>query len=133
MESDAVVYPRWVWCLVLVVLASLIAEPGILRAKAEGDCVQCRSNMKNIGTALEMYSTDNSGCYPIALRQVVPTYLQEIPTCPSAGRDTYSAGYASFSKPDEYTVVCRGENHPTLGLGPNYPRYGSPMRCGISM
>lgn len=37
------------------------------------------SNLKNIGTALEMYSTDHKGLYPKKLDELTPDYLKQIP------------------------------------------------------
>ncbi|MDQ7823593.1 MAG: hypothetical protein RDV48_12410 [Candidatus Eremiobacteraeota bacterium] len=38
-----------------------------------------RSNLKNIGTSLEMYSTDHKGYYPEKLEDVTPEYLRQLP------------------------------------------------------
>lgn len=93
----------------------------------------CVSNLKNTGTALEMYATDNTGEFPQSLKSLTPNYLKTIPTCPSAGADTYSGGYAasrsllSNGKPvGAYTVVCSGANHTRRGnVPPNFPQYTS--------
>lgn len=102
-----------------------IAVPNFIRARSQGQTTACKSNLKNIGTALEMYSTDNSGHYPTQLSKLTPDYLKTIPTCPSAGHDTYSASYESHLLPDGYTVMCQGANHEKAGLGPNFPQYTS--------
>ncbi len=86
---------------------------------------QCMSNCKNIGTALEMYSTDNSGHYPTSLKKLVPDYLKFIPTCAAAGKDTYSATYESGMNPDWYKFHCSGAHHTKVGAPPNYPQYNS--------
>jgi len=83
----------------------------------------CKSNLKNMGTALEMYSTDNKGHYPRALSQITPSYLKTIPTCPSSGASTYA--YTFSVKPDSYTVFCSGSYHKANGLAPDYPEYDS--------
>ncbi|MHB2017150.1 MAG: hypothetical protein ACYCW6_09420 [Candidatus Xenobia bacterium] len=48
-----------------------------------------------------------------------------IPTCPSAGQDTYSASYRAHSSPDGYTFACSGNNHNGAGVAPGYPQYNS--------
>lgn len=53
----------------------------------------CQANLKIIGTALEMYSTDHSGHYPQVLSDISPQYVASIPTCPGADNDTYSKVY----------------------------------------
>jgi len=93
--------------------------------KSTGTVTGCKSNMKNIGTALEMYSTDNVGHYPKTLGKLVPDYLKKIPACPAAGKDTYSASYRSKAEPDCYEFFCKGEYHKDAGLKKNRPRYNS--------
>jgi hypothetical protein len=101
--------------------------PNFIRAQAQGQFTACKSNLKNIATALEMYSTDARGRYPTSLSALTvdQRYLRTLPTCPAAGRDTYSATYRSRSSPDRYTVLCTGENHKSVGVGENYPQYNS--------
>lgn len=81
------------------------------------DLRQCRSNLRNVSTALEMYSTDASGRFPPTLASLEPDYLRTIPTCPARGADTYSAGYDRSA--DTYTLFCRGLNH--AAVGPDQP------------
>ena len=113
--------------VVVVVLISVMASilvPNFLRARARGQLTACKSNCKNIGTALEMYSTDNQARYPVSLSQLVPKYLKTIPTCPSAGQVTYG-NYVSASEPDVYTFCCAGENHRSSSTAPNYPQFNA--------
>jgi len=107
---------------ILIALAVVIA-PNFLRARSQGTLTACKSNLKNIGTALEMYSSDHGGHYPEKLSELTPNYLKTIPTCPCAGKDTYSASYRSTANPDYYLVFCSGSNH--KGLPPNFPQYDS--------
>ena len=91
--------------------------------KAVGHLTACRSNLKTIGTALEMYSTDNHGRYPAVLSKLTPDYLKSIPTCPLRFHENY--GYASMTEPDIYTVWCGGKNHASQGIPENFPEYDS--------
>lgn len=103
---------RYLCILVLAALAGLVAwiAPAFIPARAQGSGPnRCKSNLKNIGTALEMYSTDFSGHYPAELGALVPRYLDELPACPRAGRFTYS--YTVAILPDAYTMTCTG-GHP---------------------
>jgi hypothetical protein len=111
-----------------LVLGALLI-PGFIRARARGSLTACKSNLKNIGTALEMYSTDWSGKYPGSLEALTPNYLKTIPECPSAGSMTYrvhfgvgapmnSAGYEDY-----YYIECYGENHKQVSVTGNYPAY----------
>ena len=84
----------------------------------------CSSNLKNLGAALEMYSADSEGHYPATMALLTPNYLKTIPTCPSAGTDTYSASYRVYQGGKvNYTVFCQGHNHESSGTPPDYPRF----------
>ncbi len=107
--------------VILAVIAPIFVRPH----HTGGQVTACKSNLKNIGTALEMYSTDFGGRFPIHLSLLSPDYLKNIPTCPSIGWDTYSGGFSSTSGPDAYTVVCSGSNHGAVGLSANFPQYNS--------
>lgn len=120
-----------VFILPMMGIIAAILIPNFLRARAQGQFTQCQSNMKNIGAALEMYSTDNGGHYPDSLKKIAPDYLREIPTCASAGTDTYSGSYTSVMEDKEqgteeaYTFYCKGDNHTAVGNSDNYPQYNS--------
>lgn len=71
---------------------------------------------------MEMYSDDWDGQFPDDLSKLTPKYLKTIPTCPSAGRDTYTDSLRPG--PEGYTVCCQGKNHEGAGLHqPNFPTY----------
>lgn len=115
----------------VVPIMAAILIPNFIRARAQGQCTACKSNLKNIGTALEMYSTDYEGRYPPSMdcltRKVgnMGPYLTRIPMCPAAQRDTYSSSYQVSSAPDMYTFWCQGENHRAVRLPANYPAYSA--------
>ena len=111
--------------IAIIAILAAILVPNFIRARAQGQFTACKSNLKNIGTALEMYSTDASGRYPTALTILTPNYLKNIPTCPSAGAATYTGGYTAASNPDAYTVVCTGTNHKAVDASAAYPQYNS--------
>lgn len=111
--------------IAIIAILAAILVPNFLRARAQGQVTACKSNCKNIGTALEMYSTDSSGHYPTSLSRLASDYLKVIPDCPSAGGNTYSAAYTYHSNPDAYTFYCNGTNHSAVGYSANYPQYNS--------
>lgn len=84
---------------------------------SEQNWTYCKSNLKNLATALEMYSTDNGGRYPLGL-EALPggNYLKLIPSCPTQA--VYS--YEVTASPDRFTLNCKG-SHPQAG----YPQYSS--------
>lgn len=121
--------------LIFSILALLaeITVPNLLRARAQGSLTQCKSNLKNLGTALEMYSADNYGIYPCSLGGVTPNYIKVLPTCRFTGENSYV--YRRREKPNIYTTYCRSykrtrnrfchnEGCCEHGLD-NYPQYDS--------
>jgi hypothetical protein len=117
--------PSLLGCNVLAMVVLFILFPP--RCRNCGQLTACKSNVKNIATSLEMYSTDNAGHYPQSLSQLTPKYLKVIPQCPTAQRDTYSLHYFRAEKPeDAYTVGCGGCYHHAAGVNePGYPQYSS--------
>lgn len=119
-----------------------MAQPdAFLKGRAQGQFTACKSNVKNIATALEMYASDNAGQYPLALSKLVSSdrknsYLYAIPTCPAAGKDTYSSTYKMKNakrdkngalvdpkSSDFYSFRCAGHHHKTAGAPPDRPAY----------
>jgi hypothetical protein len=112
-----------------------------IRPKPQGLLTACKSNLKNIGTAMEMYASDNQGQCPSSLEALAPSYLKSLPECPSARQQTYSASYQVKRKAiptsstnnkmptgltsDDYTVFCQGSHHAKAGLPADYPIYSS--------
>jgi hypothetical protein len=105
-----------------------ILIPNFIRARAQGQFIACKSNCRNIGTALEMYSSDFE-VYPSAMKKLVPKYLRTMPTCPASGSDTYSSSYLVRMNRDgkggDYIFFCSGSNHSAVGAPPNFPQYQS--------
>lgn len=125
--------PEAISLIALLVISSVAGQMFCGDTAAQHD--KCKSNLRTLGTACEMYSTDNWGRYPRRLQDLVPGYIKAIPTCPAADRDTYSPSFASTSNPDDYTIFCQGNNHRRSGCGINYPQYcaSDGMRCLIAM
>ena len=106
-------------CTAFMAILAAVLVPNFIHARFLGQWTACKSNLKNIGTALEMYSTDNQGRYPLRLQQLLPTYLKQIPTCPTAESDTYSVSYQQTHKPDNFSYSCQGHHHSPDG-DPSY-------------
>lgn len=106
--------------LTLILLLSLAA------VACRGTATACKSNLKNLATALEMYASDHQGHYPPELSFLVSgRYLKTIPTCPSAGTDTYSRSYIRLSDPDNFALCCAGNHHAPSMIAPNNPAYSA--------
>lgn len=120
--------------IAIIAILAAILVPNFIRARAQGQLTACKSNLKNIGTAMEMYSTDWSGKYSGKTSSagfgLTPNYLKTIPQCPTAGSVTYSAQYGSSAPynssakfKDYYYINCVGANHTAVDVQGNYPAY----------
>lgn len=126
-EEGGVSSPAIFAIIVLFLAVAALIAPNWIRARAQGRGTGCKSNLKNIGTAFEMYSTDWGGRYPATLEQLTPRYLKTIPECAAAGEVTYrstrSVAYNSPGFQDYYFIYCHGDHHEYMGLPENYPQY----------
>lgn len=92
------------------------------KARAHGQLTACKSNLKNIATALEMYAVDTDGEYPENLSGLTPDYLIRIPECPASGASPYS--YKLLQDPFSYQIQCTG-SHESIGVEKGLPAYNS--------
>ncbi len=109
--------------VLLVLILGAVIAPNCLRARAGGQLTACKSNLKNIGTAMEMYASDNGKHYPLTLGGITPNYLKTLPTCSSAGKMTYT--YIHSADMECYTAWCTEKRHPGTRLAPGFPQYDS--------
>ena len=67
--------------------------------------ISCKSNIKNIGTACELYAADHNGFYPNNLDELKrPDYIKVIQTCPLDSSNSYK--FVSKKHPDYYILKC---------------------------
>lgn len=100
----------------------------------------CQSNLKNLGTALEMHWCDHQEKYPAKLEDLKPEYLREIPRCVDGLKENTTAsrfykkfrgvgaeGYAYevSENREAYTMYCVGKNHEEQGVAENFPQYNN--------
>lgn len=117
--------------IAIIAILAAILVPNFIRARAQGQVTSCKSNLKNIGTACEMYATDNGGRYPKTLDDLKKEangqqpYMKSLPKCPSAGTMTYA--YSYHANPDVYTMYCSGSNHTAAGCDTDYPKFTATM------
>ena len=90
---------------VVAVLASILI-PNYVRLTARREYSACSSNLKNLATALEMYSADWNGHYPEKMSSLVPNYFRTIPACPRVGSDSYSESYSRSSRAGHHKLEC---------------------------
>ena len=94
----------------------------LVASRAQGMLTACKANLKNIGTACEMWYVDHDGAYPESLSQLTPEYLKRIPQCPASGTDTYTATYRLEKEPVNYRVNCTSD-HFLVDTVSGYPAY----------
>ena len=118
--------------IAIIAILAAILVPNFLKARAQGQLTACKSNLKNMATALEMYASDFGGRYPTAFQTQMTSgnYLKAVPTCPAAGGDTYSSTYTSVTTPDSFSFWCSGTNHAKAysaftASSTNYPQYSA--------
>jgi prepilin-type N-terminal cleavage/methylation domain-containing protein len=110
--------------IAIIAILAAILVPSFLKARAAGQLSGCQSGLKTVAQSVSMYATDYDGRYPTSLATATGgKYMNAVPICPSAGTDTYTAGYSAAQAPDTYTVVCAGTNHGASNIGANYPQY----------
>jgi prepilin-type N-terminal cleavage/methylation domain-containing protein len=111
--------------IVICVICILIAliTPNFMRARSMAQFTSCESNLKNLATAAELYSTENQSRYPTAIAKLVPQYIVSLPICPSCMQG-YS--YSFTTVPDAYTLWCgTAQAHAMAGKPDGFPQYYS--------
>jgi hypothetical protein len=90
----------------------------------------CRKHVRDLGGAIEAYASTHDGRLPRHLDDLEPTFIAHLPTCPRAGKDTYSGSYQANTATGVFTLCCSGANHSLRGTRyTNLPRYGND--CGV--
>lgn len=108
-------------------LARMLTDAGLSTNPEEISFNECRENLKKISVGLKLYSADHKGTYPKKLSEISPDprYLDFVPTCPSASKDTYTSGYQPSRDLKSYKVCCLGHNHKSLMIKENNPSFDS--------
>lgn len=85
---------------------------------------KCKANLRRIAVALEMYA-DRYGKYPDSLKDLIPEFMDKLPECPAAGKETYSKSYSTGPNNVTYRMYCIGHHHKEAGLERDFPLYTS--------
>jgi hypothetical protein len=107
-------------CLLLTGIPLCVVVPNFMRAHHREHITSCKCNLKNIGTALQMYASDNAGAAPPNLTYLTPNYLKRLPRCMSS----HGTDYQYLPKKRDYLVYCPGD-HTYFSLPQGYPQYSS--------
>ena len=114
--------------IAIIAILAAILVPNFVKARAQGQLTACKSNLKNIGTAEEMYAADHNGRYTPQLTTLTGTngqnqYMARVPLCPLV---TNPYTYSAAKNPDWYGITCTSGNHQQAGMtGIGYPQFDS--------
>lgn len=136
-----------VWAYRLPFLVVLwIGTAGVLAAWATGaplvaqdSCGSCKSNLKNLGTALEGYAADHQGAYPVELGALAGKYIPSIPRCRPENPSLFAKAlfqattgvrlteydYKRSITPSTYTIWCTTGAHRWAATPRGFPQYSS--------
>jgi len=110
----------------IIAILAMLLIPNFTHARAQAQTAACESNLRAIGTAMELYYTDHQ-TYPsgsnIKLDGTDPLaaggYLPNIPHDPAAAAGTsnlyqYTVVSASGATPASYAIQCPGVHDSTM-------------------
>lgn len=129
-KSDSPKRFRFIHILIIIVVTvtlvnvALFVLPGVRKSKQESNLNLCMNNVKRLSTVIENYKK-NTGSYPENLDVLIPGHIQNLPTCPQAEMDTYSAGYLVSPDGSFFILECNGLNHAGSGVKRDFPLYDS--------
>jgi len=105
------------WCLPLGLAGLWLAG---IPPVVYDNCTACKCNLRNLGTAVELYYSEHGKKFPSNLDQLLPEYVHSLPVCPSdvahspETRVFYrrlgmelSDGYGYRRMGDGYVLWCR--------------------------
>jgi prepilin-type N-terminal cleavage/methylation domain-containing protein len=108
----------------IIAILAMLLIPNFTHARAQAQTAACESNLRAIGTAMELYYTDNQS-YPSGTGVSLDGtdtlaskgYLPNVPHDPAASAGSsnlykYTSVAASGSTPASYTITCPGVHDP---------------------
>ena len=108
-------------------LKRMLTDAGLSENPDETKLNNCKQNLIKISTGLRLFAAENGGKFPKKLAEISPNpkYLDFVPTCPAASKDTYTSGYKPAKDLKSYVVYCNGCNHETVLVKENNPVFDS--------
>lgn len=109
--------------LVLLGIGLYFYIPQYLKQQEIQKAEQCARNQVKIAKALNEYRKDHY-VYPARLTELVPDYLEKIPSCPKAQtNEVYINSYSREAGGRSFKLFCKGRHHERAGIPRDYPRY----------
>lgn len=107
--------------IAIIAILAAVLVPNFMRAREASRLTACKSNLKNISTAVETYSNDFDGVYPTAAAGPIGTlrnnYLQKNTVCPTR-RAVYL--YSLSADSTKYWIYCpAAQTTPGVTIGTN--------------
>jgi len=125
------------WSINIIAILASVLTPNMTKGKERAKLTACKSNLRLIGIAAEMYANDNNQLFfPLkdieedideSIVYVQQGYLKTVPHCPSNPTLYYVASGRYDGK--NFHVYCRG-GHPYFDLPAGQPRWDN-ERGGI--
>ncbi len=100
---------------------------GLQQEREIGQLRMTLSTMTNISTALEMFSTDHSGKYPVSLNELSPDYIRNVPRGLSKAGN-FPFAYRQKNGGKGYAFYCKGTNYAQFGIPADYPRCSNSVK-----
>jgi Tfp pilus assembly protein PilE len=73
--------------LAILLLLAAISMPAFFQNQQKKRAAECAMNLDSIATACKHFASEKGG-FPKNLSELVPAYLESVPTCPSGGAYT---------------------------------------------
>ena len=105
--------------IMLTFVAAGLLLPALAQAKSKAQSINCINNLKQIGLAARMYSSDSKGAFPADFA-AMKVYLNtpKILVCPADGSKTRADSWGGFG-PNNATYVWMGAGLNEDKLNPN--------------
>jgi len=123
---------------IIAILASILV-PNFSKSKGKAQLEACKSNLRNISMAMEMYASDYSGHHSPSLTStpqqwndcayLVPAYLKAAPQCPLYGYYIICANHPGFRSAPAGGDALVGKTDP--GIVPDTVNYGAAGRRAV--
>lgn len=97
--------------IAIIAILAAILFPVFARARAKAQQAGCMSNMKQIGLAFAMYSSDNDNKMCAATWQGSPPFTTATPPCTSISYTLWAQVIAPYLK-NQQILVCPGDSSP---------------------
>ncbi len=96
-------------CLAAIIAALALTFwmlPAHSRLRESHKRAWCKSNLRQIGLAIQMYADDENGAFPSSFEGLVPDYIDtpKVFSCPSAEWEKYRSGGAFSAKDASYIL-----------------------------